>query len=297
VDPSESNSNGSGMREEDSDQRDLSGCGPGGRGFESPRSPSSSSLQIAGLDRRSEPPFTAAGTHSGTDARASTAGTRDIDAGDEPPLRLRGYELDLYAKFHFKLLGIVTSEVHASREDIEDGCAFAWAQFLRVQPDRDGPWKSWLVTTARRDVWKLNARHQGVRAIVGEDELELGTTLEPADPRDRIETALEFQAAMEELRELPERAARLRELEDDPPDRLVKTIGTIPARSKSSSEAILAWRRAALAIDDCRRVEAESCDVPGPALERQRELVQRAITSLGNEKRRRHRGPELGLER
>ena len=235
-------------------------------------------------------------------ARASTAGTGDSEAGDEPPLRLRGDELDLYAEFHFKLIGIVSSEVRASREDVEDACAFAWVQFLRVQPDRDQAWNGWLVTVAKREAWKLNARHLETQATVGEDELEFGTTLEPADPRDRLETALEFHAAMEELRQLPERlraivfmksqvhkhqdvadvlgisrqrvarllqnagamineravrrteasrpvasprAAKLRELEDNPPEWLVKTIGEAPARTKSSSAAILAWRRAA----------------------------------------------------
>jgi DNA-directed RNA polymerase specialized sigma24 family protein len=90
--------------------------------------------------------------------------------------------------------------VRAPREDIEDACAFAWLRFLQRQPDRDQAWKGWLVTVAKHEAWKLNARHLETQAIVGEDELEFGTTLEPADPRDRLETVLEFHAAMEELR-------------------------------------------------------------------------------------------------
>jgi hypothetical protein len=82
VDPTESNSNGSTEPNQDPEVPDLPGCGPGGRGFESRRSPSSSSLQIAGFRASSEPPFSAAGT----DARATTAGTRGEEAGDEPPL-------------------------------------------------------------------------------------------------------------------------------------------------------------------------------------------------------------------
>ena len=49
------------------------------------------------------------------------------------------------------------------------------------------------------------------------------------------------------------RAARLRELEDDPPTWLTEAIGRAPSRNKTSAYAVLAWRRAALAIDDYRR--------------------------------------------
>ena len=49
------------------------------------------------------------------------------------------------------------------------------------------------------------------------------------------------------------RAARLRELEDDPPKWLMEAIGRAPSRNKTSAYAVLAWRRAALAIDDYRR--------------------------------------------
>jgi hypothetical protein len=48
------------------------------------------------------------------------------------------------------------------------------------------------------------------------------------------------------------RAARLRDLEEAPPAWLRGAIGTCPYRSKSNSATILAWRRAALAIDDYR---------------------------------------------
>jgi hypothetical protein len=49
------------------------------------------------------------------------------------------------------------------------------------------------------------------------------------------------------------RAARLRELEDEPPAWLTQAIGWPPGRNKSSSGAVLAWRRVALVIDDYRR--------------------------------------------
>jgi hypothetical protein len=51
------------------------------------------------------------------------------------------------------------------------------------------------------------------------------------------------------------RAARVRELEDHPPKWLTEAIGRAPGRNKSSSGVVLAWRRAALAIDDYRRAQ------------------------------------------
>lgn len=48
------------------------------------------------------------------------------------------------------------------------------------------------------------------------------------------------------------RSARLRELEVDPPQWLVEAIGRAPTFNKSSARPVLAWRRAALAIDDYR---------------------------------------------
>ena len=48
------------------------------------------------------------------------------------------------------------------------------------------------------------------------------------------------------------RAARLRELEEVPPDWLRDSIGVCPRRTKPDSGTILVWRRSALAIDDYR---------------------------------------------
>jgi hypothetical protein len=45
------------------------------------------------------------------------------------------------------------------------------------------------------------------------------------------------------------RAARLAELEEDPPRWLVRAIGRRPAMTAEPA-AVLAWRRAALAVDD-----------------------------------------------
>ena len=56
------------------------------------------------------------------------------------------------------------------------------------------------------------------------------------------------------------RAARLRELEDESPTWLLEGIGKAPTRNRSNGAALLAWRRAALAIDDYRRDYGWSAD-------------------------------------
>ena len=90
-------------------------------------------------------------------SRATTAGTEAESGGDEPPIRLRGDELDLYGEFHAELWRTIRATVRAPIETIDDACSFAWMQFLRYQPDRDASWQGWLVTTAQREAWRLNA--------------------------------------------------------------------------------------------------------------------------------------------
>lgn len=95
------------------------------------------------------------------------------------------------------------------------------------------------------------------------------------------------------------RAARLRELEDEPPEWLSGAIGRCPLRSKSSAGVILAWRRAALAIDDYR--QTSGYEHPREAIgfvpqDHQRKrayiLAERAISRVGEERERRKGGIE-----
>jgi RNA polymerase sigma factor (sigma-70 family) len=292
----------------------------------------------------------------GTDASSTTPGTTVEAGADEPPLRLRGDETELYGSFSRELVRKVSRSVRAAPEDIEDACAFAWMQFLRHQPDRDREWQGWLFRTAQRQAWVLNARAHEALRIVPKRDVGPGRVAEMADPRDRTEVRLDFEAALQELRKLPDRlqavvlmrsqssthvqvaealgvapqrisqllqaasaqlreiserriesdrpvasprAARLRELEDDPPEWLVGAIGRRPGRSKSSSGVVLASRRAALALDDYQRARGNGRDIPaiggeGDADTRQcHERAQRAIEHLRAERGRRH-GRDLG---
>jgi DNA-directed RNA polymerase specialized sigma24 family protein len=92
-------------------------------------------------------------------------------------------------------------------------------------------------------------RHRDVGEILDIPETRVGYLLASAG------AALGEAAERRTERERPvasPRAARLRELEDAPPEWLIEAVGRPPTRGKNASASILAWRRAALAIDDYR---------------------------------------------
>lgn len=274
------------------------------------------------------------------------------DGPDGRPIRLRGDELDRYIEFHDELYRTIRGMVFATPESVADACSFAWLQFLRYQPPREGNWKGWMVTTAQREAWRLRAIELRDRDLT---EAEVKGVL-PIDPRDRFAERVAFDAALQQLRRLPPelqrvvlirsqvwkkeevaevmgiqpdqverllsaaaihvaqlneqrhnrerpvaspRAARLRELEDEPPEWLWRAIGHCPHRSKSSAGVILAWRRAALAIEDYRRATgyANSHEAIGFVPrdhQKKRAYIQaeRAILRVTAERERRHGGIE-----
>ena len=94
----------------------------------------------------------------GTDARASFVEGGFGEGGDEPPVRFRGDELDLYGEFHFELVKMLSKNVRATRETVEDACGHAWVEFFKYQPDRErGRWRGWLFRVAQREAWRLTA--------------------------------------------------------------------------------------------------------------------------------------------
>jgi hypothetical protein len=98
---------------------------------------------------------------------------------------------------------MVQRRVDASRDTVDDACAFAWVQFMRWQPQ--------LIAEAN--------------AAMRREQFRIGADQQPRSPR----------------------AARLRELEEEPPAWLCASIGRPPGKTLRA-EAVLAWRRAALAI-------------------------------------------------
>src|SRR4051794_33272717 len=86
------------------------------------------------------------------------------DSDSRPPAR--GDEGELFRAFNAELMCSVANAVHASNaQNIEDACAFAWAQFLEHQPDRERNWRGWLFRTAQRQAWLLEGqpRHLSLR--------------------------------------------------------------------------------------------------------------------------------------
>jgi RNA polymerase sigma factor (sigma-70 family) len=93
-----------------------------------------------------------------------------------------------------------------------------------------------------------------------------------------------------------ERAARLQELEKDPPSWLQASIGRL--RTSDGAQATLAWRRAALAIDDYRRLRG-GVDLPSGSLD-ERPAEPRAARAFDLARRALERVHEIrgrGVER
>lgn len=64
-------------------------------------------------------------------------------------------DTELYEANQATLVRIVSSAVTASRQTVEDACAFAWLQFLLHRPQHNRI--SWLVRVALREAWRLTA--------------------------------------------------------------------------------------------------------------------------------------------
>ena len=70
----------------------------------------------------------------------------------------------------------------------------------------------------------------------------------------RANSALAEAALAQERGNVPQppRVARLQELEREPPQWLIETLGRPPGRTNHSANTLLLWRRAAIALDDYR---------------------------------------------
>ncbi len=68
----------------------------------------------------------------------------------------QGDEAELFARYHQRLVRVTSLNVTTSRDNVEDACAYAWAQLLSHQPRRDTIF-AWLRTVARRQAIRLDA--------------------------------------------------------------------------------------------------------------------------------------------
>jgi RNA polymerase sigma factor (sigma-70 family) len=134
-------------------------------------------------------------------------------------------------------------------------------------------------------------RYSDIAEITGDSLSRVGVLVTRAN--DRIRRTLE--AEIDQKRELPPRARRLRELEDGPPRWLVAEIGQIPrskGRRESNATRTLYWRRAALAIDDYRAMTGFDDDQralgdrpAGGAAQRAFDVATRAVEAMNARRR------------
>lgn len=121
----------------------------------------------------------------------------------------RGDETELFLSFNDELLRRLGGTVRTSPQNLEDACAFAWAQFLVHQPDRDRNWRAWLFRVAQREAWMLD---RGGRREAPEelDSLPAPRGADaPPDAWDAFRVKGEIDEAVDVLRQLP---PRLREV-------------------------------------------------------------------------------------
>jgi DNA-directed RNA polymerase specialized sigma24 family protein/predicted RNase H-like HicB family nuclease len=101
--------------------------------------------------------------------------------------------------------------VNTSPDFVDDACNFAWMEFLRYQPDRNGNWRSWLVTVAQREAWRLDGKE---RDHIGfEAGAESNLEHEPVDPREFIALRADLRAALDLLAVVPDRRREVEALQ------------------------------------------------------------------------------------
>jgi DNA-directed RNA polymerase specialized sigma24 family protein len=118
---------------------------------------------------------------------------------------LHGDEADLYHSNHAALQRDVAATLpHASRDTIEDACAFAWLQFLERQPDRTRDWRRWLYVVAVHEASHLDRRCAKRREH--ETQLRAAGSLALAAERDPLALRDAWLDARRELARIPPRA-------------------------------------------------------------------------------------------
>ncbi len=124
--------------------------------------------------------------------------------------RPRGDEASLYERHAQRLRQSVARALGADHRHAEDGCAFAWAQLCRTQPERGEQLFSWLRTTAIREAWRLAQRERRESAPAASlDDTACHPAWEDLVPTpETLERALDGREATELLTSLPGREAR-----------------------------------------------------------------------------------------
>ena len=117
-------------------------------------------------------------------------------------------QADLFEAHNPELIRTVAGAMfRMTPQVIEDACAFAWAQFMEHQPDRDRNWQGWLFRTAQREAWRLE-RESGNPLPVRDTEDQLGGWA-PVDPRDQYAIRDGVEDAFSVLEHLSPRLQRI----------------------------------------------------------------------------------------
>jgi hypothetical protein len=171
---------------------------------------------------------------------------------------LRGDEAELFRAYNDELLRTVSRSVRVSTPQIvEDACSFAWATFLRNQPDRDGNWRGWLFRVAQFESWRLEREHTRDHPTSDGEWVEGEWIV--VDQRDQYAIRDELEDALSIIERLPPRLrpiAMLRGMGVRP-----KEIGEITGDGKVRVSQLIA--RANAEVYEIRRERAHHID-PGP---------------------------------
>ena len=123
--------------------------------------------------------------------------------------RLRGDEAALYERYAQRLKQSVARALGADHRHAEDGCAFAWAQLCRTQPERGEYLFAWLRTTAIREAWRLAQHERRENAPAPREDAEAEPAWEDQIEAPKpLEQVLDGRDAAELLTSLPKREGR-----------------------------------------------------------------------------------------
>jgi DNA-directed RNA polymerase specialized sigma24 family protein len=121
----------------------------------------------------------------------------------------RGDEADLFRAFNDELMRTVSGSVfNSTPHTVEDACAFAWAQFLEHQPNRDENWRGWLFRTAQRQAWLLEGQARENLPLRSFEWEDLRETIQGI-ATDALEVQQDVHDALSIIGRLPPRLQRI----------------------------------------------------------------------------------------
>lgn len=127
-----------------------------------------------------------------------------------------GDEHELFQRHNDHLVRVVRAATRADLATVEDACATAWLQLLRVQPKRDNV-VGWLRVVAVHEVYRLWRKKRGELSLdappVDSSDSSRASDLHALQPSDEdVAAAAELHDVLRQIGELPARRRRIFEL-------------------------------------------------------------------------------------